>query len=666
MANDVKRQIKLTLESGEDQLLPVRLDAFEAMSLPFKVSLDILSTLGEIKLLPYLGKSVTVESQLDGVHQRYFHGIISDAHFLDDLDGKQFLYRFILSPRAHFHEQGRNFRIFQDMSVIDTIKQVLQDCKIEHEVSATTGLRKRTYCVQYGESDFAFVSRLMEEDGLYYYYKHTASEHKLVICDGPTCHTNLKLGVLNFSPTSAGAVNADSAARHSSQTKVYVQSWQEHVSSGAETKVTMRDFDFIQPQQPREASVTDERVHKKEDLKFKDDKVEYYDWPGRFYEDAVGGDLAKYLLESRRAQRRRFESISQFTKIQPGHVFDLKGHLNTSYNKNYLIIHCHTSLADETLRSDMEGGETFVEFGVIPGDFQFRAPIVTRRPVVSGPETAVVTGPSEEEIHVDKYGRIKVHFHWDRVGKDDDTSSCWIRVAQTGGLGNIIIPRVGDEVLINFINGDPDRPIVVGRVFNESHMPYYGLPKHKTRALWRSKTYKRTSGGPWGDAKSLRSLPHAKRPVDDELDGTPMFGNEIRFEDEEQKEHVVVYAERDMDTRIRNDETRLVGNDEFVDIGHDETYDIGNDRTVTIHANDVLDVTDKITVTSGTEISITAKTKITLTVGSSSITIEPSSIKISTPTLDMKGAAKADLASPMTTIKGDGVLTAQGGIVKIN
>ena len=628
--------------------------------------MDVLSTLGEIKLLPYLGKSVTVESQLDGVHQRYFHGIISDAHFLEDLDAKQFLYRFMLSPRAHFHEQGRNFRIFQDMSVINTVKQVLEGCKITPYVSATTGIRKRTYCVQYGESDFAFASRLMEEDGLYYFYEHTSTEHKLVICDGPSCHANLKLGDLNYSPNSAGIANVDSAARHSSQAGVYVQSWQEHVSSGAETKVTMRDFNFIEPQQAREASVTDERVHKKNDLKLKDDKIEHYGWPGRFYANETGDDLAKYLLESRRAQRRRFESSSQFTKIQPGYLFDLKGHPNSSYNKNYLVMNCHTSLADETFRSGASGGETLVEFGVIPGDFQFRAPMVTRRPIVSGPETAVVTGPPGEEIYVDKYGRIKVHFHWDRLGKDDDTSSCWIRVAQTGGLGNLIIPRVGDEVLINFINGDPDRPIVVGRVFNETHMPYYDLLKHKTRALWRSKTYKRTSGGPWDGAKGLTGLPHANRPVDKELNGTPMFGNEIRFEDEEEKEHLVIYAERDMDTRIRNDETRLVGKDEFVDIGHDETYDIGNDRTVTIHANDKLDVTDKITVTSGSEISITATSKITLTVGASSITIDASSIKISTPTLDMKGTAKADLAAPMTTIKADGILTAQGSLVKIN
>lgn len=617
--------------------------------------MDVLSTLGEIKLLPYLGKSVTVESQLDGVHQRYFHGIISDAHFLEDLDAKQFLYRFMLSPRAHFHEQGRNFRIFQDMSVIETIKEVLEGCKIVPYVSATTGTRKRAYCAQYGESDFAFASRLMEEDGLYYFYQHTESEHKLVICDGPSCHANLKLGDLHYSPNSAGIANVDSAARHSSKAGVYVQSWQEHVSSGAETKVTMRDFNFIEPQLALEASVTDERVHKKEDLKLKDDKIEHYGWPGRFYANETGDDLAKYLLESRRAQRRRFESSSQFTKIQPGYLFDLKGHPNSSYNKNYLVMNCHTSLADETFRSGAGGGETLVEFGVIPGDFQFRAPLVTRRPIVSGPETAVVTGPSGEEIHVDKYGRIKVHFHWDRLGKDDDTSSCWIRVAQTGGLGNIIIPRVGDEVLINFINGDPDRPIVVGRVFNESHMPHYELPEHKTRALWRSKTYKSSSGGTPPGAENLSSLPHSNRPVDQE---TEMFGNELRFEDKAFEEHLVIYAELDLDTRVRNEETHLVGKDQFIDVG--------KNRTVTIKANDVLDVTDKITVTSGSEISITATSKITLTVGASSITIDASSIKISTPTLDMKGTATADLAAPMTTVKGDATLTLKGGMVLIN
>jgi type VI secretion system secreted protein VgrG len=460
----------------------------------------------------------------------------------------------------------------------------------------------------------------------------------------------------------------DSKTR-SATSAAFVQSWHEQASSGAEAQVTFRDYDFKQPRRPREAKADERKAHD-------EDAVEIYRWPGRYYAEGDGKNLGEVLLQSRRAQRLRYSGTSRFVGIQPGFVFTLEGHPNARMNRRYLITSCRTLLADEQYRSGGGAGEVRVEFTAIPDDVQYRAPIVTPRPAAKGPETAVVTGPAGEEIHVDEFGRIKVQFHWDRLGQRDDKSSCWLRVSQTGGLGNIIIPRIGHEVLVDFINGNPDRPIVVGRVFNAQHMPVYPLPANKTRALWRTKTYKQEKGS---------ALPAAEG-----LDTGAPGANELRFEDATGKEEVFLHAERDMNTRVRHSETHHVGRDVEIKVGKNrqetvgknetilikenraeevkgtETVKVVKDRRVTIDSNDTLKVRKKIVIDAGQEIEIKAGAKITINVGGSKITIDPASIKVTTKLLDMKGQATAKLSSAMTTIEARGVLTAKGGMVLIN
>lgn len=659
--------LALRLGAGTEQLKLVRLDAFEALSQHFSVTLEVLS-LNELELLPNLGKPAAVESKLDGQVLRHFHGIVVDAEYVEEIGGAGYVYRLVLAPAAQIHDQGSNFRIFQNKPVIDVIKAVLGECSIDFEVKAAGGTRQLAYCVQYGESDFDFVSRLMEEEGLYYHYAHTASAHVMVICDKPGCHLPLPAGAMTYNPVSDSTALADSTVRGLTGS-IYVQSWHERASTGGESRVTMRDYDFKQPGRPREAEATDKSAHPM-------DAIEVYHWPGRYYQEPSGHDLSTVVLESRRAQRLRYEGTSTFAGIETGYHLELKSHPISRFNRKYLIVRCRTTLSAETYRSGAGGGQTFVEFTTIPHDVNFRAPLVTPRPSARGPETAVVTGPPGEEIHVDEFGRIKVQFHWDREGQLDDKSSCWIRVSQTGGLGNIIIPRIGHEVLVDFINGNPDRPIVVGRVFNASHMPVYPLPANKTRALWRTKTYKRTAGD---------ALPEAE-----ELDTKAPGANELRFEDATGKEEVFLHAERDMNTRVRHNETHKVGRDVEISVGKNrkervgknedilieanrseevkgtETVTVHKDRKVAIKANDTLDVTQKIKVTSGDTIEITAASKITLTCGGSSITIDPTSIKIATTQLKMEGSATAKLSSAMTNVEASGVLTAQGSLVKIN
>lgn len=665
-----KRQTSLSLKlaGNAEKLRLVRLDAYEGLSESFMISIDVLAK-AELELLPNLGKAASIDCQLDGEHQRYFHGTVIDGRFVEEVLGEGHVYRLTLAPLAQFHEQGSNYRIYQGKTVIKIVEDVLDRCKIPHKVVATGGKRTLAYCVQYGESDFSFVSRLLEEEGLYYFYKHEAAAHRMIICDKPSSHRTLPAGNLHFNPLSDSVAIADSQARPGAGAGGFVQSWHEHASSGAEAKVTMRDYDFKKPRQPREAQAEERKAHD-------EDAIEIYRWPGRYYEESDGKALSHILLESRRAQRLRFEGTSRFAGIQPGFVFKMDRHPSGRFNRKYLITGVRSQLSSEHYRSGMSGGETLIEFFGIPDDVPFRAPIVTPRPVAKGPETAVVTGPAGEEIHVDEFGRIKVQFHWDRKGKLDDKSSCWLRVSQTGGLGNIIIPRIGHEVLIDFINGNPDRPIVVGRVFNASHMPVYPLPGNKTRAVWRTKTYKQTRGSALGDAESLDT-------------GMP-GANEFRFEDATGKEELFIHAERDMNSRIRRSETHHVGKDVEIKVGKNRTETVGvnetilikanrseevkgtetikviKDRKVNIDSNDTLKVKKKIIIDSGTEIEISAKSKITITVGGSSITIDPASIKVATKLLDMKGQATAKLSGALTNVEASGVLTAKGGVVLIN
>ena len=268
--------------------------------------------------------------------------------------------------------------------------------------------------------------------------------------------------------------------------------------------------------------------------------------------------------------------------------------------------------------------------------------MTTPRPVVRGPETAIVSGPSGETIYTDEFGRVKVRFHWDRADTPGEKSTCWIRVSQTGGLGNIIIPRVGHEVIVDFLDGDPDRPLVVGTVFNTEQMPIYKLPDNKTRALWRTKTY--GSQASYGAAAGLDT-------------GAPQ-ANELRFEDKGGKEEVFLHAERDMNLRVRHKETHH--------IGLDQQIKIGGSRVATIDQTDKLDVKKSITIDAGTTIDITAVTSITLKCGGSTIKIDPTSVTIKTTMLKMEAQATADMKSPMTSVKGDGMLTLKGGMTMIN
>ena len=359
--------------------------------------------------------------------------------------------------------------------------------------------------------------------------------------------------------------------------------------------------------------------------------------------------------------RVRYEGSSYFTGIQPGHNFELSKHVVKRYNRKFMLVSVRTTLAPETRASGHGSGQTLVQFTAIPDDVPFRAPAVTPVPVVRGLESAIVTGPDNEEIETDEWGRVRVRFFWDhQPDAKRKTSSCWLRVSQTGGLGNIILPRVGHEVLVDFLDGDPDRPIVVGRVFNSTHKPVYKLPENKTRALWRSQTYKIGA-----DSKVSGA---------DALDTGDPGANELRFEDKAGEEEVFIHAQRDMKVRVRHCETHHVGKDSEVKVfknrtkfvGVDEkheikgkqTEEITGNREVTVKSSDKLDVTQKIEITAGQEI--------VLKVGTSTIKLTSSGIEIKGMKIDIDATGQLTAKGTTANFEGVGMAVLKGAMVNIN
>jgi type VI secretion system secreted protein VgrG len=649
MTNGNKRQCEIKISLGGAQIALIQLKASEAFSQPFHISVDMLSSLDEIDLMPHLGKPAVISISEDDVLLRHFHGILTDGEFLEHIDKAGWVYRLTLRPTAHLHEQGRYFRIFQTMSTRDIVAKVFKDCGIQACFDKLSGgKRVRKYCVQYGESDFSFVSRLLEEEGIYYFYEHTKDNHTLVLCDSPTSHSEAKASPLTFNPSSSTIRNVDSNARFDAADLAYIQEWRERVEAGGEKEVILRDFDFQEPNAPLEeiASIETSLTGRVKDPP-PCDVIKVYDYPGRYYVKKEGEELAKSLLAARRANRRSFSGSSKNASLACGTTFTLKYPKNDRFDeKKYLLTRCQHTIGSEIYRSGMGGGGGhMVVFEAVPAETLWQSLRKTPRPVVWGPETAIVTGPKqtgtekEEEIWCDEYGRVKVKFHWDRDGEVDDNSSCWIRVSQTGGLGNIILPRVGHEVLVDFINGDPDRPVIVGRVFNKANAPYYGLGREtnaaeKTRATWRSKSYKEVE--PSGAAKPLGG-------------SEPGPGaNELRFDDKTGAEEVFIHAQRYLNTRVRLDESHYVGNDQDIDIGQHRTMQIDANDTVTIGGNRETKITgNRQTNIDGTDalhvkekILIKSDVEIEFKVGDSTIVMTPGAISISSDNIYTKASLK--------------------------
>lgn len=659
------RELAIETPLGEDVLLLVRMSGTEKLGRLFEYNLELASENRQIKAEDIVGKNVTIRLDLGAGRTRYFNGHVSSFSQLTSA-GQLARYRTVVVPWLWFLSRTADCRIFQEKTVPEIIKQIFRDRGFtDFEDGLSGSYRTWEYCVQYRETDFAFVSRLMEQEGIYYYFKHENGKHSLVLADSCSAHEPYpEFEEVAYHPADMGT-----------ETEECISDWvvETRLQPGS---CALQDFDFMNTKKDLKARAITNREHAHAGF-------EIYDYPGQYAETGDGEEYAKKRIEELQAQYRVATAKSDSRGVCTGFTFNLVDHPRSDQNGECLITSAkYTIRGDEIFSASAGGSECTYSCGFTAIDCSqpFRSPRTTAKPSISGPQTAIVVGPSSEEIHTDKYGRVKVKFHWDRYSKADENSSCWIRVAQVWAgkkWGAMYVPRIGQEVIVEFLEGDPDRPIITGRVYNAQAKPPYDLPGNKTMSTLKSNSSK---GG----------------------DGF----NEIRFEDKKGEEQIYIHAEKNLDVRVKNDRFETVEGDrhlvvenekfeqvkshrnEFVEQNHLE--EIGQDRNLTVKGKEAKEVDKSLSLTvkgdvievfkaahseqttkdyylKAQNVVIEGLQNITLSVGGSYIAIEAGTIEINTSgQLKIDGTQVQINGKAQTSIQGGAMTEVKGAIVKIN
>jgi len=529
---------------SETKLRVMDFTAREEISAPYEVDLTLAST-DEIKFDDVIGKEALLTIVRDEA-DRYFHGIINEFTQSGAM-GRFYLYQAKMAPSLWLLSLKQNCRIFQNKSVEDIVKEILEDGGIKTDryvFRLQRTCKPKEYCVQYRETDLSFISRLLEEEGIFYFLEHTKDKHVVIFGDGAVNYQPIEGKHNKKNQTEVPFHPLDEMVAEEEAVSVFVLSRQ--IRSG---KITVRDFNFKKPSLDLTA---EEKADSFENL-------EVYDYPGEYYESDEGKNLAKIRLEEAMTFKDQAEGRSGCAGFTSGYTFKLTDHDCDNLNQEYFLVEVtHEGAQPQVLEEQAGGGGSTYsnDFVAIPSSVTFRPERNTPKPVVEGVQTAIVAGPSGEEIYTDEHGRVKVQFHWDREGARDENSSCWIRVASSfagGNYGCIFTPRIGQEVLIDFVEGDPDRPIITGRVYNADNMPPYKLPDEKTKSA--IKTNSSIGGGGF---------------------------NEIRFEDKKGEEEIFIHGEKNIDVRIKNDRKEWIGNDRHLIVKRDKAEKVERDKHVII------------------------------------------------------------------------------------
>lgn len=561
-------EARFTFESSgcSEELRVLSVTGTEAISELFRFSLELACLDPMIDLDAVVGQpaSLTIASPES---TRTIYGIVS--RFEQSVAGGDYTpYAAEFVPTVWLLTQHYDSRIFQRRTTQVIIDQVLTDyaSQSRHYRFALQGTYEpRDYCVQYRETDFDFLSRLMEEEGMFYYFEHVDDKDVLVIADSADVHVPIEgTSDIMFREVS-GTVEAEEY--------IYEFRYSQQIRPG---KATLKDFNFVTPDLPLKQSKAAER----------NPELEVYDFPGLYGVDNRGTTLADLRLQALQTRRLMGQGRSVCPRIATGCKFSLADFPRSDLNQEYLTIWMHHEGVQPLGQDDAGGRHSYNNsFHCIPASIPFRPARKTPKPVVEGSQTAIVTGPSGEEIYVDEHGRVKVHFHWDRIGQMDENSSCWIRVSQLWAgesWGAMFIPRIGHEVIVDFIEGDPDRPIITGRVYHGQNHPPYPLDDEKTKSTIKSNSTKGGGGS-----------------------------NEYRFEDKKGSEEIYQHAQKDLTIMTENDKNQTTGHDETLTIKHDrtktvkhdETTTVENDRTETVNGNETITIKkDRTeTVTDGDE-----------------------------------------------------------------
>ena len=472
MSIQSERPVEIKTPLGADVLLIKHMNAREELGRLFHYEIEVLSTDPAINMSDLLGQAVTIRMDLAEDEERFFHGYVS-ACSQGGADGRFFGYRLSVRPWLWFLTRTADCRIFQEKTVPDIIKDVFREHGFtDFEESLSGSYRTWEYCVQYRETDFNFVSRLMEQEGIYYYFKHEDGKHTLVLADSYSAHS-LVAGeeVPFFNAEDKDVVDRD-----------HFLTWQlsQRVQPG---NYALNDFDFERPNANLETRSSVSREHAQAEH-------EIFDHPGEYLETGDGDSYARMRIEELHAGHEVIEAEANARVLACGALVRVSDHPREDQNREYLITSAQYQIGVGGYESAGSGVKsTFqVTIGAIDARTPFRSARTTPKPVVQGPQTAIVCGQSGEQIWTDEYGRVKVQFHWDRYGEANESSSCWIRVSQSwagNGWGSMHVPHVGHEVIVEFLEGDPDRPIITGRVYNGTNSTLEELPGSKTKSGFR-------------------------------------------------------------------------------------------------------------------------------------------------------------------------------------
>ncbi|BCQ63555.1 type VI secretion system secreted protein VgrG [Pseudomonas sp. NFPP10] len=584
----------LTLEGRDPGFQVLSLKGRERISQPFVFDLELVSEHANLDLDALLHTPAFLQLATDGsgIHGQVLRIAQGDS-------GRRLThYQVSLRPRLAYLEQCINQRIFQHLSVPQIIAQVLEEHGIlgdDHHFQLGTNYPERLYCVQYDESDLHFIQRLCEEEGIHYHFQHSRDGHLLVFGDDQTVFP--KLAPVAYRQDS-GLVASDPV----------IKSFELRFETRTR-RVTRRDYDFEKPRLQMEAA-------RKPEGKSNEPDLEDYDYPGRFTDRERGKHLAKRALERHRSDYRLACGRSDQPSLVSGHFLALAGHPNPAWNDLWLLTEIthegrQPQVLEESITSDTAPRDGFHQgyrnrFTATPWDVPHRPPLEHPKPRILGSQSAKVTGPKNEEIHTDAYGRIKAQFHWDRDGQGDDKSSCWLRVSSAWAgawYGGVAIPRVGMEVLVTFLEGDPDQPLITGCLYHKENVVPYPLPAHKTRSTF--KTLSSPGGGGF---------------------------NELRIEDKKGAEQIFIHAQRDWDEHIEHDQKVRVGNERhdtvqansYSEFKTEEHHTVHRDRKVEARTGDHLSIAGSqhlkigsgLFVEAGQEIHLASGLKVVLEAGS--------------------------------------------------
>lgn len=544
---------------------------------PDTLNLGYVSPAANLPLKPMVGKDLCVNIELDGGGKRHISGLVTAARVVGH-EGRSVTYELRMEPWVKLLTHTSDYKAFQNKTVVDILDEVLAEYPYPVEKRLVESYPVRTWQVQYGETDFDFLQRLMQEWGIYWWFEHSEDSHTLVLADAISAHKACPDSPL---------VEWHQEGLKLDKEFIHTITANESLRTG---QWVLDDFDFTKPRSLLANTVANPRETGHA-------TYEHYEWPGDYFDKSEGEMLTRIRMEAQRSPGSRVLGGGNIRTLMTGYTFTLENYPTAEVNQEYLLMQTLLFVQDNAQHSGQDQHFTFsTRFELHPTREVFRPQRTVSKPHTKGPQSAIVTGPAGQEIWTDQYGRVKVQFGWDRYGKMDENSSCWIRVSYPWagkGFGMIQIPRIGQEVLVDFKNGDPELPIIVGRTYNQDTMPPWGLP---------------------GMASQSGIFSHS-------LYGGPTNGNMLRFDDKTGAEEVKFHAEKDLNTTVKNNETHTVMVDRTKTIIKNETNSIGEDRNTTVTKNDGLSVKLAQTINIGTTYRLDVGDQFTLRCGNAALVL---------------------------------------------